>query len=169
MGRVVLDGRMGGLVTRTEMKKPNSKQKEHRLSDTRLLELIDAAEKTRDTMKNYDADAQAYFLLETFDAADLVYAIWPDASGRFGHGYSIMKGDDDCAAMRRIPGDAMINLAAILHENADTARLMQHLHHVIRERPIFDKTYRIARAAWLGTTPANLAAMKARDEGNSPA
>ncbi|CAA2155413.1 hypothetical protein MBRA_01058 [Methylobacterium brachiatum] len=169
MGRVVLDGRTGGLGLRMKMTKRNAKQQEHEPSDTRLLELIDLAERTRGIMRDYDAEAQAYFLLDTFDAADRVYAIWPDSSCQFGYGYSIMKGDDDCAAMRRIPSDAIINFAAIPHENADTARLMQHLHHVIRERPIFDKTYRIARAAWLGTTPANLAAMKERDEGNSPA
>lgn len=151
------------------MTKRNAKQKEHELTDTRLLELIDLAQKTRDAMTRMDEYAQAYFLMDTFDAADRVYAIWPDQSRRFGYGYSIMKGDDDSAAMRRIPGDAIINLAAIFHESADTARVMQKLHYVTKERPIFDQAYQLAARLWLGTTPANLAAMRERDGGNSPA
>lgn len=151
------------------MKKRNAKQEEHERTGTMLLELVEVAAKNRETMKDYDADAQAYFLLDTFDAADCVYAIWSDPSCQFGYDYSIMKGDYDSEAIRRIPGDAMLNLTAIFHENADTARLMRKLHHVIRERPVYDETYRIARAAWLGTTPTNLAAMKERDGGNSPA
>ncbi|AWV14993.1 hypothetical protein A3862_05270 [Methylobacterium sp. XJLW] len=166
MGRVALDGRMGGSMLRAKMTKRNAKQWKRELTSAQVQELIGLARETSNSMSSMDGGNQALLLLRTFNSADRVYGLWPDSSQPGGYAYSIMKGGKGSAAKRRVAANGEFSVEAVFQESEDHADLTREIYVGLETcADAYPEAYRQAFTLWINIAPANFAETKKRIRG----
>lgn len=145
------------------MSKRNVNKREPELTTAQLQDLINLAERTRESMSTMDGPNQALMLLRTFNTADRVYGLWPDPSRPCGYAYKILKGELGSAAMKRVARNAEISVAGVFQESEDHAELTREIYVGLEtSADAFPQTYAQAFNLWLDIVPAHFEDTKAR-------
>lgn len=138
---------------------------ERELTTKEVRELVGLAQKLRETMSRMDGRHQAMVLADTFNLADRVYGLWPDASRPGGYEYTILKGQLGSEAMRRVARNPEISVGAIFQESEDHAEMTRSIYEGLERSRHHNEAYRSAWSLWLGIAPANFEATIARVRG----
>ncbi len=151
VGRVVLDGRVGGSMLRMKMKKPETHfERQRRLQQS----LVWSAEKMDTALARCGQDGleQAITTLRMFRESEIIVGLWPDRRSPGGYGRTVMKGPANPFAAVRV--------AAMFRESEAHAELTRELYGLL-----LAEDSEAGGRAWdhfVDVTPANVKATKAR-------